>query len=257
MHDFHTHSNYSDGDFLERMLDVAETAGLEGIGIADHCYVTDRDPFRDARARVGMNLDRTYDRRRRAIDALREETDVRIYDAVEMDYDPRDVSEIRRFLEEADFEYAIGSVHRIDDVNIQVESAVSNRSDAELDAMVDEYFETLVELIESELFEIAAHLDLPERTPSLRGRATEDHYRRVAEAFARSRTVPEVNAGRALSDAELVHPSPSFLQILRERGVPFTVGTDAHYPNELVDRTQFVAEFLEENDLEPVHPLEV
>ncbi|RQG98110.1 PHP domain-containing protein [Natrarchaeobius chitinivorans] len=254
MQDFHAHSNYSDGGFLEGMARSAESAGLEGIGFTDHCNVSPRERLETVRSVYGFNLDITYERRRRAIERLREETSLAIYDAVEMDYDPRDEPEIRAFLEEAAFDYALGSVHEIRGMNVQVASNFVELADDELDAIVEDYVETLVSLIESELFDVAAHVDLIARTSPLRGRATDDHYRRIASAFASSRTVPEINAGRALTDEEIVHPSERFLEVLREFDVPVTVGTDSHRPAEVGDRADFLREFVAEYGVDPVAP---
>lgn len=254
MYDYHAHTNYSDGRFMFRMARAAGRAGLDGIGFTDHCTVTEREFRREERASYGFNLDATYERRRQGIESLREDVDVAIYDAVEMDYYPDDEGDIADFLAEAGFDYAIGSVHELDDANVQVPSNYVDRSDDELDRLVDEYFDHLVALIESELFDIAAHPDLIERTPPLAGRATEAQYRRVAEAFADSRTIPEINAGRALTDLDLVHPTEPFLTVLAEYGIDVTVGSDSHTPDELEARRPFLAAFFEDRDLEPVAP---
>ena len=254
MRDYHVHSNYSDGRFLPAMVSAASAAGLDAVGIADHCNVSGREGPRDARAKLGFNLDRTYERRRRGIEQVRANAGVTVYDAVEMDYAPTDEARIRDFLAEADFDYAVGSVHEIRGMNVQRASNFAGMADAELDAVVDEYFDALVALAESELFDVAAHPDLIERVPLLRGRATEDHYRRTAAAFAGSRTVPEINAGRALRDESLVHPSPAFLDALRDRGVGVTVGTDSHAPGEIGDRAAFLDDFVAERGIEPVAP---
>ncbi|ELY53184.1 PHP domain-containing protein [Natronolimnohabitans innermongolicus] len=256
MEDFHAHTNYSDGGFLKGMVDAADAAGLEGIGLTDHCAVSSRERPTTMRSVYGFNLDLTYERRRRAIEAQREREDVSlsIYDGVEMDYDPRDEREIEDFLETADFDYSIGSVHAVDGLNVQARSNFTGLSDAELEAVVDGYFENLVSLVGSELFDVAAHLDLIERTPQLRGRATTDQYERVARALADSRTVPEVNAGRATVDMAIVHPSETFLEVLREYDVSVTVGSDSHRPGEIGERADFLADYLDERGLETVRP---
>ena len=254
MYDYHLHSNYSDGRFLPQMLRAASDAGLDGIGFADHCNVSARESMQSTRAVFGFNLDQTYERRRHAIERLRERADITVFDAVEMDYDPRDEVEIRAFLDEAGFDYAIGSVHSVGGYNIQSPGQFDGMTDDELDRVVDHYFDNLVALAESELFEVAAHPDLFERTPQLRGRATEDHYRRAATAFADSRTVPEINAGRALAEEDFVHPHGSFLDELLARDVAITVGTDSHRPHEIGDRATFLDEFTDEWGVEPVRP---
>ncbi|MFC4439516.1 MULTISPECIES: PHP domain-containing protein [Natrialbaceae] len=254
MYDFHAHTSYSDGTFLPSMVRAAESAGLEGIGFTDHCSISARTEANAVRNRYGFNLDITYERRLDAIEQVREGTEIDVYDAVEMDYDPRDAAEIEAFLEEADFDYTIGSVHSVEDENVQVVSNFEELTESDRDAVVDDYVEQLIALVESELFDVAAHLDLIERTPPLRGLATVDHYEEVARAFADSRTIPEINAGRATTAAEIVHPDEEFLEALREYDVPITLGTDSHRPGEIGERATFLEEFVATHDLEPVEP---
>lgn len=256
-HDYHVHSTYSDGYFIEFMADAAAEAGLSGIGIADHCVVS-KEPAEDRyRREMGFNLDLTYERRRDAIERLRDRVDVRLFDAVELDYEPRDEAAIASFLEEAEFDYAIGSVHDLEDVNVHVRDYFADKSERERRALVDEYFEKLVALAESELFAIAAHPDLVERNPALRGLATRDHYDRAAAAFAESRTVPELNAGRVLDDYGALHPAPGFLDALADHGVAVAVGTDSHRPAAIEPRVERIDAELAERGLEPVRVMDV
>ncbi|PSP55031.1 histidinol-phosphatase [Halobacteriales archaeon QS_1_67_19] len=255
-HDYHLHSNYSDGTVLYQMVAAAADAGLEGVGVADHCNVSDRDELLRAKREYGMNLDETHPLRREGIEGLRERFDLRVFDAVELDYAPRDEDLVAAFLDEAGFDYAIGSVHRVEGTNIQSTSPFADMSERERSAFVDDYYERLVELVDSELFEIAAHVDLVERTPPLRGYTTADHHEMVADAFARSRTVPELNAGRVLRDYGQFHPAPDFWAALRERGFEFVAGTDAHDPGEIQKRTAELDAYFEARDAEPVRLFE-
>jgi len=251
-HDYHVHSNYSDGSGMPLMVAAAADADLSALGFADHCNVSERDRLVRAKREYGFNLDRTYPLRREGIDLLRERVDLRVYDAVELDYAPRDEDDIATFLDEAGFDYAIGSVHRVGDANLQSSRPFEDHSASERRAVVDDYYERLADLIESELFEIAAHVDLVERTPELRGYTTDDHRAMVADAFARSRTVPELNAGRVLDDYGEFHPEPAFRETLAERGVEFVAGSDSHAPGELRDRIPALREAFESGGAEPV-----
>jgi len=250
--DYHVHSNYSDGSFIWSMCRAAEDAGLDALGIADHCNVSAEDRQARRKKAMGFNLDLTYERRREGIEAVRESFDLRVLDAVEMDYEPDAEEAIRGFLDGAGFDYAVGSVHVLDGVNVHVESHFAGKPEAERRELVDRYFEKLVALARSELFEVAAHPDIVERNPAFRGLATGTHYRRAAEAFAESRTVPEVNAGRALSDYGELHPNGAFLDVLLEHGVGMTVGTDSHEPEEIGPRVERIEAELSERGIEPV-----
>ncbi len=250
--DYHVHSTYSDGRFLFQMVRAATAAGLTGVGIADHCNVSAREEIREQKHQLGFNLDETYERRREAIERLREESEIDIYDGVEMDYHPEEEDAIRAFLAEADFQYTLGSVHYLDGVNVHVEPYFAEQTEPDRRAAVDRYFDHLVALIDSELFDVAAHVDLVERNPALRDLATTAQYRRVAEAFADSATIPELNAGRALAEYGEFHPSPAFLDVLAEYGIPVTIGSDAHQPEEIGERHPHIQRYLDARGLEPV-----
>jgi histidinol-phosphatase (PHP family) len=250
--DYHTHSTYSDGRFLLSMCEAAEAAGLEAIGFADHCNVSPREDLQRAKKVLGFNLDVTYERRRDAIETIRDRFDLESYDAVEMDFDSRDAEEIRAFLEAAAFDYAVGSVHHLEGMNVHVQPYFERKSEAEREALVDEFYEEVVSLVESELFEVAAHVDLAERNPALRGYATQDHYQAVAAAVADSRTVLEVNAGRALGEYGEFHPGPDFVEVLAEYDVEFVLGSDGHTPEEVHERKPELEEFVAAHGLETV-----
>ncbi|MDY6819723.1 MAG: PHP domain-containing protein [Halobacteriales archaeon] len=250
-YDYHVHSTYSDGRHLPRMVRAAAEAGLAGVGIADHCMVTNREVFQDARRQFGFNLDITYKRRRRAIETLRDRFDIAIYDAVEVDYHPADEAAIDAFLDRAGFEYSLGSVHTVDDVNLHDETYFAELSPTERTAVVDTYFDRVVALIESDRFDIAAHLDLTERNPALRGIATTDHYRRVADALVESRTIPELNAGRILEEYGAFHPANEFIELLCARDVPFVAGSDSHDPGSLADRVDRLDQRFDDLGVDP------
>jgi len=251
-YDYHVHSNYSDGSFLFAMAAAAERAGLDGVGIADHCHVSGDDRLRESRDTFGFHLDLTYERRRRGIERVEAEFDVRLFDAVEIDYLPSEEERIDGFLDEAGFDYAVGSVHQVNGRNVQDDGEFRDDDEATRAAVVDNYYDTLVSLVESELFEIAAHVDLVERTPSLRGFSTTEQYERVAAAFADADTVPEINAGRALGEYGEFHPAPGLLAALREHDVEFVVGTDSHAPEEIDRRVGALEDHLGELGVEPV-----
>ena len=232
--DVHAHTSYSDGGEIPLMLRAAVDPGLDAVGFTDHCSLS--ETWREERLLWNRNFDRTYERRREALAIAERRYDVRTYDAVEMDYEPGLERRIESFLDCAGFDYAIGSVHDLDGANVHARSHFAGKPKAERRDLVDRYFEKLVALIDSELFTIAAHPDLVERNPHLRGFATVEQYERVADAFTDSRTVPEINAGRLLDDYGEFHPSPVFLDVLTAHDVSMTVGTDSHEPDAIAPR---------------------
>ena len=240
IYDLHTHTRFSDGSGMDAMVSAAEAAGCDGIGLTDHCILVD-DAFG---RRDKYDLVNTYEQRRERIQELRETTDIRVFDAVEMSYVPGTEAEIRSFLDTADFDYSIGAVHFAGNNDYTSSSSYANRDEHAVQAAVDEYYDTLVELIESELFDIVAHLDLPERHDHLRGTTTPDHYRAVAEALADSRSVPEINAGRLFQSLGRAHPDPAVIDTFTDHNIEFVLGTDSHTPDEIGRRLPALRDLL-------------
>lgn len=246
-YDLHTHSAYSDGADLRAMVEAAAETGLAGVGITDHCTLIEDDFGRADR----FDFEETYAERRREIVGLRTEIDIEIFDGVEVCYSPAIEDRIADFLEAAGFDYAIGSVHFADGYDFTTGAGTGDTTAARREA-IDRYFDRQIDLVESGLFDIVAHIDLPNRLPGLRDLATAEHYDALAAALERSRTVPEVNAGRIRRDYGDVHPNPAFLE--RFDGIPFAPGTDAHRPDEVAPRAAALEDVFTEYDLHRVGP---
>lgn len=243
-YDYHVHSTYSDGSDIDEMVAAAADVGLAGVGFTDHCNISNQG----LRERMNYTLDESMDDRRADIERLRGEYDLEIYDAVEMDYDPSDEAHIREFLDDTGFDYSLGSVHYVERAHIMNPAKFADRSDDEKQVAVDAYFQDIISLIESELFDVVAHVDVVDRNSELLGLATEDHYRTVADALRDSKTVPEINAGRALDELGRIHPHPDLLEILQDENIDFVLGTDSHTPAELKDRVEFLRERFADRD---------
>jgi histidinol-phosphatase (PHP family) len=257
VYDYHVHSLYSDGGRFEPMLSAAVDAGLSAVGFADHCNLSEKPRWRGDRARYHRNFDLTYERRREAIQDLREEFDITVYDAVEMDYEPEIETKIESFLGEANFDYALGSVHYVGDTAVFPYDSFTDTTEAQRREFVDTYYDHVVSLIESELFEIAAHVDIVEAHPQLSGLTTCAHAEAVADALEASRTVPELNAGRFDNSDRPAdfHPEGRVFEMLLDREIDFVVGTDAHQPEDFPERVAGLRERTERYGIDTVCPL--
>ena len=246
--DVHTHTTFSDGSALDSMIEAAETAGLEGLGLTDHCIVTDDDFGRRER----YDLVETYERRRSRIESARETTKVQLYDAAEVSYVAGETEPLRAFLAAADFEYTIGSVHFAGEYDFTRGAPYADATASERRRAVERYYDAVVELIRSDLFDVLGHLDLPERLEPLRGHTRPDDYDRVAAALADSTTVPEINAGRIDRSLGRVHPNPTVLSSFIDRGVGFVLGSDGHKPADVRRRVPALRRFIDRHEVEIV-----
>lgn len=246
--DLHTHTTYSDGYDMEAMVRAAEEAGLERIGVTDHCL-----PYEDPFGRSDRyDFDETYEERRADVETLRrdESIGVDVLDAVEINYDPNHEQAIREFLAEADFDYVIGSVHYAGEYYVAHPEHIADEPKETRRAAIENYVDWQVKLIESGLFDVLGHLDVVRRSPILREDMLEDDYRAIADALAASVTVPEINAGRLDREYGTIHPHPDHLDVFREAEVPFVFGTDAHAPDQLRERLRLLEPLIEDLGVE-------
>lgn len=228
-HDFHAHTTYSDGSDISAMVKAAKTVDLSGIGFTDHCVVYE-DPFGRAER---TDFDRTYRQRRDDIRKLQATTDMEIYDGVEINYDPNYEEEIRQFLREASFDYAIGSIHYAGEYDLMHPDEIVGESETTRRNAVSRYFCWQERLIDSGLFDIVGHVDLPIRAPRLRSVVRTEDYRRLSNWLADSEAVPELN-GSALTDSGgILHPWSEAIDHFTNAGVSFVVGSDAHVPEQV------------------------
>ncbi|ELZ29157.1 PHP domain-containing protein [Halosimplex carlsbadense 2-9-1] len=243
--DLHAHTTYSDGSPLPEMCRAAEAAGLDAVGFTDHLIVVDDDFGRRER----YHLVETYERRREAIERFRPRTDLTVWDAAEVSYVADAEAETADFLASAGFDYTIGSVHFAGEYDYTTAAGYADASEAERRAAVERYVDAVVAAVESELFDVLGHLDLPERMAPLRGHARRSDYERVAVALSDSATVPEINAGRVHDSLGRVHPDPAMLDAFLERDVSFVLGTDSHSPSESERRVPALRDAAVERDV--------
>ena len=243
-YDLHTHTTYSDGSDLRDMVETAEEAGLEAIGLSDHAVVWD-DPF-DRSDRFDFHT--TYEQRRSDIQELQSSVDVDVLDGIELNYDPAYEDRIAAFLEEAAFDYVIGSVHYAGDHYIVRRGYFEDADEATKREAVDTYVDWECQLITSELFDIIGHFDLCERMPALSGYLTQDHMNALIDALSHADTAPEINAGKVWDEGNA--NDPELLGRARDAGIAFSLGSDAHAPTAISDRQEYLQEIAAEVSLE-------
>ena len=97
------------------------------------------------------------------------------------------------------------------------------------------FFKTVESAIRTELFDIIAHLDnIKVFNYRLDENEQLSYYEEIACALVETNTATEINAGLYYRyPVREMCPSPLYLQVLAKYGVPITISSDAHYPNDL------------------------
>ncbi len=210
---------------VEPFVEAARTARVDEIGFTEHVYY-----FRQTRSlwTVPYQTERcVYDLEAyvTAITGARERG-LPVKLGLEVDYVTGREDETRELLAPYPWDYLLGSIHFIDGLGIDGKPRL-------LDAVgVDDgwrrYFETLAGAASSGLFDSLSHPDL---VKIFGERAQSFDYDPVADAIAESGVAVEVSTAGLRKPVHELYPHPNFLAACRKRGVPVTLGSDAHSPD--------------------------
>lgn len=216
---------------VARYRAAAEAAGIEELGAAEHIHRFSaaleiwRHPFWEQQARD--DLDRYCE--------FLAGAGLRV--GLEADYIAGAEERIAAVLEARPFDYVVGSVHFIGDAAVDQERWdvwESERGDP--DRVWGRYFERLADAARSGLFDVIAHPDLVKVWGSARPGPERDrrhYYEPAVAAIAESGTAVEVSTAGLRKPVGEIYPAPALARMLAEAGVPFSLSSDAHRPEEV------------------------
>ena len=163
---------------------------------------------------------------------------------LEVDYFPGCEGAIRTVLASAPFDYAIGSVHWLGTWGFDLLGVDGLWDGHDVDAAYRDYFTMLGRAARSGLFRVMAHPDLIKvmghrPSPAL---PIDSLYDEVAAAFAAGGAAVEVSTAGLRKPVGELYPAPALLRACFRRGVPLSLASDAHRPEDVgLDFDQAVA----------------
>lgn len=149
--------------------------------------------------------------------------------SIEVDFLPGNEEKTRRILDPLPFDYVLGSVHFLDDWLIDSDPAYG-WPECDVDAVYTQYFETLQAAARSGLFDILAHPDLVKKFGHRPSFPLDQFYEACAKTVAEAGVAVEINTAGLHKPVGEMYPSKALLERFRERGVPLSLGSDAHQP---------------------------
>lgn len=225
---------------VEEYLKAAEAKGIGEIGITDHC-----DRFREFRPVMEHLItgDGVYEAvtswlSKRFYEPLDEyvETLVRAQQrgwpvkvSLEVDYIPGAEAAIREILDIYPWDYVLGSVHFIGKWGIDI-CPDSGWPERDVEQVYEEYFGLLCRAAESQLFDSLAHPDLVKKFGHRPAKVPTNLYEQLADTVSHAGIAIEVSTAGLRRNESETYPGPPLLEAFFDRGVPITLGSDAHYP---------------------------
>ena len=133
------------------------------------------------------------------------------------------------------WDYVLGSVHFVGDWGFDDERYLTRYQEWDIDALYERYFGLVARAAETGFFDSMAHPDLVKKFgywPSERFDLA-PIYERVAGAFRRAGVCVEVNTAGLRKPCAEIYPSLGLLRACQRLGVPATLGSDAHAPDQV------------------------
>ncbi|MHA1851320.1 MAG: histidinol-phosphatase HisJ family protein [Candidatus Thorarchaeota archaeon] len=247
MFDYHIHPNYSidaEGsieEYCEEALrkglkEIAFTTHLDTNSIADDCYVNIRGKKVSTRSSVWL-VD--YEASIKSADDKYQERGLRVRLGVEVDYIPEIDGTLPENFHSTEFDVILGSMHLIDHIAISDGRAEQAFKRYTMEEMGYKYYTHLQNAIESNLFDIVAHIDLYRRFgQAYYGDEIRDiwkpHISDLANAMNTHSVGFEVNTSALRRGQSQPMPEASIINELKVEGVStVTVGSDAHRPQDI------------------------
>jgi histidinol-phosphatase (PHP family) len=220
----------------KKLKEIAFTTHLDTDSIADDCYVNVRGKTVSTRSSEWLE---DYETRIRSADDEYREEGLRVRLGVEVDY----IHEIEGALPEnfhsTEFDFILGSMHLIDHVAISDTRADQVFKKYTIEELGHKYYTHLQEAVESELFDIVAHIDLYRRFgqtyygDEIRN-IWKPHISDLAGTMKRHNVGFEVNTSSIRRGQNQPMPEASIINALEMEGISkVTVGSDAHRPQDI------------------------
>ncbi|MCP3032173.1 histidinol-phosphatase [Halobacillus sp. A1] len=255
--DYHVHMAETGDlsvDYLRTYIDKAKQEGIQELGISEHAYFFQEtkdilsNPWVDNRRTLDF---KTY---QNMFDEANE-AGLPIKMGIEMDYTPGKEAEMKAFIDAHPFDYVIGSVHWINEWGIDLAIYREEYENRDLHEVYRQYFDRIVTLAESGLFDFVGHIDVikvfgykPDDREFLR-----EQYERAADALAKTGTCIEISTAGLRKPVGEMYPDPELLRICKEKGIGIVLCSDAHKPDHIGYAYDEAIEFARSVGYDEVH----
>jgi len=247
--DYHVHLEKGPytPDWLGRFVTVARQRGLVELGFTEHLcdFYEGQEASGAWWAGAPEGEDRAYSRRwwqgrpRYSLDeyvALVKDAHpagITLRLGVEVDYFPSAETSLRRLLAAYPFDLVLGSVHWLDGWGFDHLDRLERWQDRDVDMVYRRYFAELGRAAHSGLFDVLAHVDLIKVAGYRPSFDPTPLYAEAARAIAAAGVAVEVSTAGLRKPVHEIYPAEPFLRLLGEHGVPITLASDAHTPEDV------------------------
>lgn len=227
MFDYHIHTplcNHAKGSMRE-FVRHAMAKGFKEICFLDH-LILDGPGMKNSMHKDEVPL---Y---MQAIAVLRHEfkDKLTIRAGLEVDYNPKKLSEIRDITERFDFDVIGASVHFVRGYNVASSRVPLPKGKGNERDIALQYFEQVRAMVEHDFFDVVCHPDVVKKSGIAIHPDCMPLIDEILDTVAAKRLTLEFNAGGWDHPARDSYPSKDIAGKCHGKNIPFTLGSDAHRP---------------------------
>ena len=244
--DFHTHHDrcgHAEGSIRD-YVEAAIEKGLDMIGISDHSphFYSEKDCLHPGIAMAKSEFKHYVEE----VLALKEEykDQIEILLGVESDFFPEYCHLYKAEYAKYPFDYIIGSVHYVDDINIFQKGRWDNLTETQKVATKETYYRLIQQSATCGQFQILGHIDAMKGFYPPFSSIQTEAVEQTLKIIAQHELAIEINTSGKTKDCGGWYPSDDILERALYYGVDVTFGSDAHIPDRVGDEFAEVRQHL-------------
>jgi histidinol-phosphatase (PHP family) len=224
--DLHNHTplcNHAQGS-INAYINAAIQQGTKVFGFSDHAPM-DFDP------EYRMKFEDMQQYEQDVLDAKEKYKDkIEILLGYEVDYLPGHMDE--RVLNAA-VDYLIGSVHFIEEWGFDNPEFIGRYEHEDINEIWQKYFDAIEAMAKTKFFDIVGHLDLIKVFKFMPTKEIKSIVKNALQAIKESGMVIEINVAGYRKPVAEAYPSKELLEEAFKLGIPITLSSDAHQPEQV------------------------
>ncbi len=227
MIDYHLHTlfcNHAEGT-MEQYAEQAVSLGLSEICFLDHLTLA---PEGAAHTMTEAEVPLYFYAVQELKERYRGTLDIKV--GLEVDFNPSYTFQAERIIEMFAFDMIGGSVHFGGGYNLISRREAQRVAHLSPAHRYELYLEALDRMLDRDYFDVVCHLDVVRKLGGGVLNAFDPVFDRLLDKIAEKQTAVEVNTSGYAHPARELYPHPDLLEKCRQRGIPITLGSDAHSP---------------------------
>ncbi|MFH0837501.1 MAG: histidinol-phosphatase [Candidatus Aenigmatarchaeota archaeon] len=232
---YHLHTNYS-GDTKFSAKEMALAA--KNLEFTEICF-TDHLILDKTLDKFGCGMDvKKLNKRKKEIQNLKIDG-LKIKCGIEIDWLPNKLAQTKKLIANNDFDCILGAAHSVKRQQTVVYSDERRKAfwgmmnDDEIYKQHIDYYTAIQEMAKNKICDVIAHLDLIKRDAYLPKKSLKKVLIETVKVIADNDLSIEINTGGLRNPIKEIHPSLAILKMCKKHNIAVTIGTDAHWTNQL------------------------